>query len=94
MQMKIAGLLALSLALAACTEADMMASNTVVPGTVRNLPEEIVAMAAPNQNLKSVRIMPEAGDGCLWYRYVGPVETTWLPLRTRDGRPICTKVAA
>jgi hypothetical protein len=33
--------------------------------------------------------MPE--DGCYWYRYVGPVETTYLPLRTIEGRPICTR---
>jgi hypothetical protein len=23
-------------------------------------------------------------DGCYWYRYVGPVEVTYLPLLTRD----------
>ncbi|MFD2855951.1 hypothetical protein ACFSZS_15885 [Seohaeicola zhoushanensis] len=46
-------------------------------------------MAAPGQDLQDVRVFPE--DGCYWYRYVGPVETTYLPLRTRDGRPICTR---
>ena len=32
--------------------------------------------------------LPE--DGCYWYEHVGPVETTMLPLRTAEGRPICT----
>ncbi|MCZ4351030.1 hypothetical protein O4H61_00735 [Roseovarius aestuarii] len=59
-------------------------------GFMTNLPESIVAMAGPNQDLTAVRLEPE--DGCLWYRHVGPVETTMLPLRTADGRPICTKV--
>ena len=58
-------------------------------GFIRNLPEEIVAMAAPNQDLNAVRLKEE--DGCYWYRHSGPVETTMLPLRTVEGRPICTR---
>jgi hypothetical protein len=34
---------------------------------------------------------PVESDGCYWYRYAGPVEITYLPLLTRDGRMICTR---
>jgi hypothetical protein len=52
------------------------------------LPEEVVAVAAPWQNLATARLMPE--DGCYWYEHDGQVERTLLPLRTPEGRPICT----
>lgn len=58
-------------------------------GSVTNLPEEVVAMVAPNQDLTTARILPE--DGCYWYSHKGPVETTLLPLRNVAGRPICTR---
>ena len=51
------------------------------------LPEEVAAVAAPWQNLATARLM--AGDNCYWYEHSGPVETTMLPLRTPEGRPIC-----
>lgn len=51
------------------------------------LPEQVVAVAAAWQDLSSARLMPE--DNCYWYEHVGPVETTMLPLRTAEGRPIC-----
>lgn len=77
--------LTVALAMGACTE-----TGTGGPtGPIRNLPEGVVAIAAPNQDLTSVRILPE--DGCYWYRHVGPVETTLLPLRNVAGRPICTR---
>ena len=76
------------LALSACTET----GAGTEPGVIKELPEPIAALAAPNQDLNSVRILPE--DGCFWYRHVGPVETTLLPLRTADGRPICAKKEA
>ncbi|MXU65954.1 hypothetical protein [Oceanomicrobium pacificus] len=53
------------------------------------VPEEVLAVAAPYQDLSAVILRPE--DGCFWYRYVGPVETTLLPLRTTAGRHICTR---
>ncbi|MGS4943941.1 hypothetical protein ACVDG3_00550 [Meridianimarinicoccus sp. RP-17] len=53
---------------------------------------QLDAVAAPYQDLQSVRLLPE--DGCYWYRHVGPVETTLLPLRTATGQPICTQRAA
>lgn len=58
------------------------------PEAVAELPESVVLMAAPDQDLTSVRLRAE--DGCYWYRWVGPVETSYVPLRTTDGRPICT----
>lgn len=64
-------------------------SACAATGTTGVLPDEVVAMAAPNQNLASARVLPE--DGCYWYTHQGPVETTLLPLRTKEGRPICTK---
>ena len=56
-------------------------------GFITNLPEQVIALAAPDQNLQAVRIMD---DGCYWYEHAGPVETTMLPLRTPSGSPICT----
>lgn len=51
------------------------------------IPDGVAAMAAPGQDLASARLRPE--DNCYWYAYAGPVETTLLPLKTVDGRPIC-----
>lgn len=62
------------------------------PGFIEELPEVVAAIAAPHQNLDAVRLRPE--DGCYWYQYHGPVETTMLPLRTTEGRPICTRPQA
>ena len=54
-------------------------------------PQAVVDVAAPYQNLKAVRVNP--ADGCYVYRHDGPVETTFLPLRTKNGRPICTQAS-
>ncbi|MCO0614428.1 hypothetical protein M8756_14000 [Lutimaribacter sp. EGI FJ00015] len=56
------------------------------------LPDAVLELAAPNQDLSSARLRPE--DGCYWYVHEGPVETTLLPLRTTGGNPICTRAAA
>ena len=64
----------------------------VQTGTVGALPDSVRAIAAPYQDLASARVRPE--DGCYWYRHEGPVETTLLPLRTVDGRGICTRPQA
>ena len=56
---------------------------------IQTLPEGVLAIAAPNQDLSAVKVDPV--DGCYVYRYVGPVETTYLPLRTVEGRPICSR---
>ena len=65
--------------------------TTPTDGFIAELPEGVLALAAPYQDLTAVRIDPT--DGCYVYRHVGPVETTFLPLRSRTGRPICTRPA-
>jgi len=50
------------------------------------LPEEVLALVAPGQDVNSVRL---EGDGCYWYLHHGPVESTYLPLLTRDQPMIC-----
>ncbi len=57
-------------------------------GFIDELPEAVVAVAAPNQDLTAVKLLD---DGCYWYQYAGKVEVTMLPLRTTDGRPICAR---
>jgi hypothetical protein len=52
------------------------------------LTEQLMALVAPGQDMSNVRV---ESDGCYWYRYAGPVEITYLPLLTRDGRMICTR---
>jgi len=86
MNKRSAFLLTTGLALGACS-ATFSDGQAPVP-----LPEEVVALAAPNQDLASARLLPE--DNCYWYSHVGPVETTLLPLRTDRGNPICVKPAA
>lgn len=56
---------------------------------LNELPEGVLAIVASHQDLSAVKIDPT--DGCYVYRYVGPVETTFLPLRSHEGRPICTR---
>ena len=70
------------LAAAGCTETGM--SGAAQAG---ELPESVVSLAAPGQNLATARLVPE--DNCYWYEHSGPVETTLLPLRTPQGNPIC-----
>lgn len=64
---------------------------TTPEGEVDALSEQVRALAAPGQDLSVVRI---ESDGCYWYRYEGPVETTFLPLLTRDDRMICVRAPA
>ena len=54
---------------------------------IGNLPEAVVELAGPGQNLATARFREE--DGCYWYEHNGPVEKTLLPLRTASGNPIC-----
>lgn len=78
-----------ALALGACSESfpNSLGSESIPP-----IPEQVVALAAPNQDLATARLRPE--DNCYWYMHSGPVETTLLPLRTEGGNPICVKPAA
>lgn len=87
----IGSMAAISL-LGACDVTTLTPMTSATEGdvvTLTEVPEGVVAIAAPNQDLTSVRIQPE--DGCYWYRHVGPVETTYLPLRTTRGQPICSR---
>ncbi|MGH1332023.1 MAG: hypothetical protein ACRBBK_14150 [Paracoccaceae bacterium] len=74
--------------LASCEtyENGMLISST---GFIKELPEGVLSIVAPNQDLTAVRIDPT--DGCLEYRHIGPVETTFLPLRSVKEQPICTQ---
>jgi len=56
---------------------------------IGQLPKGVLAIAAPYQDLEAVLIDP--ANGCYVYRHAGPVETTFLPLRTVNGSPICTR---
>lgn len=80
-----------ALSLTACTTTTSGIDMAGEPNFIQELPESVVAMAAPHQDLKAVVIMPE--DDCYWYRWVGPVETTFLPLRTTEGRMICARAS-
>ena len=86
--MRSAILLSFGLALGACSE---NGPNSQGSSSLPPLPEQIIALAGPNQNLATARLRPE--DNCYWYMHSGPVETTLLPLRTTSGNPICVKQA-
>ena len=73
-----------ALLLAACDDTGV---NNGSGDPVSNVPEGVAAVADPSQDLTTVRVDP--ATNCYEYRYTGPVETTFLPLRTVDGRPIC-----
>jgi hypothetical protein len=59
---------------------------------IAEVPEGVLSIAAAGQDLTALQIDPI--DGCYTYRHIGPVETTFLPLRSNDGRPICTRAAS
>lgn len=83
MKQNTATLLAGALALAGCATTPSLDAD----GAFTELPEPLLALAAPNQNLNKVRL--DQTDNCFWYLHDGPVERTWLPLRTVNGNPIC-----
>jgi len=79
--------LALALpALAACATDPL---RTEPGGFLADVPEEVVALAAPGQDMSRVRLRPD--DNCFYYLYAGPVEDTMIPLRSARGNPICTE---
>ena len=73
--------IAAGLALTACVAATPEGQSIAVSEAVREA-------ARPGQDLEAVRIQ---SDGCYWWLYQGPVEATYIPLETRDGRMICTR---
>jgi len=90
MKTRLAPSLALVLTLGACASGTDSETSRNAP--IEEVPEAVRALAAPQQDLTAVRFGPEGR--CYWYRHDGPVETTFLPLRTREGRPICARPEA
>lgn len=78
----IASLLMLT---AGCTIPPSLGGKAAGAGS--SIPENVKAIAAPNQDINTAHLRPE--DRCYWYKHRGPVETTLLPLRTVNGNPIC-----
>ncbi|WP_224815258.1 hypothetical protein [Hasllibacter sp. MH4015] len=73
--------------LAACASLALAGCVTPTPeGQVEELPDEVLALVAPGQDPSSARLEP---DGCYWYLHRGPVESTYIPLLTREQRMIC-----
>lgn len=79
-----------ALLVAACDDFQGIGSSPD-DGFIKELPEGVLAIVAKNQDLTAVRIDP--ADGCYVYRYAGPVETTFLPLRSVNGNLICSRPA-
>jgi hypothetical protein len=73
------------ISIAACTDGSDYASSS----NSRPAPTQLAEIAAPGQDLSRVKLDPS--NGCYLYRYRGPIETTYLPVRTRQGNPICTR---
>jgi len=80
---------AATLFLASC-ESYEVENGLVGTRPIKEIPEGVLKVVAPNQDLNDVRI--DMSDGCYVYRHVGPVETVFLPLRATSGQPICTKL--
>lgn len=78
------------LALAGCADVGNRQAQAS-DGFIDPLPDGVLAIVDPYQDLSAVKIDP--ADGCYYYRYAGPVETTFLPLRTVSGSPICSRPA-
>ncbi|WP_293446727.1 lipoprotein [Planktotalea sp.] len=76
--------------LAACQDVTATSTSKAIP-FIAEVPEGVTSIAAPGQNLTALRIDPV--DGCYTFQHVGPVETTFLPLRANNGRPICTRAS-
>lgn len=87
MRMRWMALAATAVFLGGCAASDVT-TYAVPEGMIGDIPEAVAALAAPGQDLSTARLRPE--DGCYWYIYSGPVETTLLPLRTIDGSVICS----
>jgi hypothetical protein len=75
--------------LVACATTNGSNDKNMTPdGFIAELPEGVLAIVAPHQDLSAVKLDE---TGCYIYRYSGPVETTFLPLRARNGSPICSR---
>ena len=87
MILKASGLIIGAYLLTGCATTPVVDADGAFP----ELPDPLVGLAAPYQNLTTVRLDPN--DNCFWYLHNGPVEVTWLPLRTSQGNPICQAVS-
>ncbi len=85
MRSNVLSLLAVSAVLSACSVPIL--DQTPAVKEKPTLPESVTALADPNQDLETTRIDDETG--CALYLHKGPVETLWLPVRSRAGGPIC-----
>ncbi|MGB1216020.1 MAG: hypothetical protein ACPG4X_21840 [Pikeienuella sp.] len=79
-------LLSVPFVLSACT---MTEGPLTEAGYIRDLPEQVIALVAPWQDLTMVLLSPD--DSCYWYRHQGPVEATMIPLRSVSGGKICVQ---
>jgi hypothetical protein len=76
------------ISLAACEQTVTAGDNSAVK-IIRNVPDGVISLASASQNLETVGI--DQTTGCYVYRYEGPVETTFLPVRTTNGSPVCSR---
>lgn len=76
----------LPLALSACVTTQPPQDSSPY---LRELPPGLVEIAAPDQDL--TRVLIQEDDGCYWFAHDNIVETTYLPLRTVRGAPICAR---
>lgn len=81
---------AMLLIVAGCTA--QTTDTAVEEGAPYPIPDAVVAIADPDQDLTTARLDPD--DGCYWYYHTGPVETTLVPLRAANGNQICNAAPA
>ena len=93
MTFKLGATACAALMLLGCVELENLNLEDGTPRAPRenfiDVPDQVREVVSPSQDLSAVKIDPI--DGCYVYQYVGPVETTFLPLLTREGRAICTQ---
>lgn len=65
----------------------LTACSTPIPDSKPLLPESVLSVVGPKQDLENTKIDPETG--CVFYLHKGQVETTWIPLRSKTGGAIC-----
>lgn len=87
MKRQVSAIIGMALSLGACTAPVSVIDKADDKTDKPAVPEAVIRLAAPNQNVYSARLQ---SDGCYWYEYSGPVETTLLPLVTADGKRICS----
>ena len=71
---------------AACDE---MPNPNAGGAALVTVPPRVLEIAAKGQDLSAIRINSQ--DGCYEFRHTNVVETTYLPLRTASGNPICSR---